>query len=86
MGFQEVPFHPVPGIEGFRINGVRFAAQIEEVREFVSREVASDEYLITFNHSNPLQSISADCDHCPKKPYGDMTDGRSTAISIHLPT
>ena len=57
MGFQEVPFHPVPGIEGFRINGVRFAAQIEEVRELVSREVGSGGYLVNFNHSNPLQSI-----------------------------
>ncbi len=57
MGFQEVPFHPVPGIEGVRINGVRFAAQIEEVRELVSREVGSDGYLVNFNHSNPLQSI-----------------------------
>lgn len=57
MGFQEVPFHPVPGIEGVRINGVRFAAQIEEVRELVSREVGSDGYLVNFNHSNSLQSI-----------------------------
>ena len=57
MGFQEVPFHPVPGIESVRINGVRFAAQIEEVRELVSREVGSDGYLVNFNHSNLLQSI-----------------------------